>query len=125
MRRPGWGLSLLVAGTAAAAACSSNPPAASPFDAAPTSLVVTVRNQYELEVIVHALGPGLNQRLGSVRPARTARYEVPWRQIEPIRIRVEPATGPHFESNAVTAHPGDEVLLTIPSELTRTVLMRR
>ena len=125
MRRARAALPVLTMAVLYAPGCARNDPPSDPFEPVATTLVVTVRNQYELDVILHAYGPALAERLGSLAPGRSARWEVPWREVGDIRIRVEPSTGPHLESNALTVHPGDEVLLTIPSDLTRTVLIRR
>ena len=126
--RRGWALMLAAL---AATACSSTPegsgPSAGtdPFRPVAPQVLVEVRNQYELEVILHAYGPGVRERLGSLGPGRSAVYRVPWNEVGEIRVRVEPATGPHMESNALTVRPGDAVLFTVASDIVRSVLIYR
>ncbi|MBW3534195.1 MAG: hypothetical protein KY453_03085 [Gemmatimonadetes bacterium] len=107
------------------AGCSGNAPGpdANPFDVGATTVTVVVRNQYELDVILHAAGPATTTRLGSVAPGRSTTFQIPWTRPEDLRIRVEPATGPHMESNALTVRPGDAVILTVASDIGRTVLI--
>lgn len=114
-------------GAAGLGGCSSSPEEGrvDPFEPRAAHVFVEVRNQYEMEVLLHAYGPGLRERLGSLGPGRSRVWRVPWTDVGDIRVRVEPSTGPHLESNALTVRPGQGVLFTVASEIGRSVLIYR
>lgn len=116
---------LALAGAMVAAGCAPNAPPPDPFEVDATHVTILVRNQYGMEVILHAYGPASSPRLGTVAPGRSASFRIPWSRREELRIRVEPTTGPHMESNALTVRPGDEVIFTVASDIGRSVLIYR
>lgn len=119
MRTPAPKRIALVALTLAAAACATGNPLQSdgPFDAAGGErelVTIDVLNNNFGDVTLWALRSDAERiRLGNVTGKTDARFSIPWRFSEPMRIEIDMVAGPRCVTENITVDPGDVLQLEI------------
>ncbi len=119
---------LAVAGLAVAvmAGCVKNFP--NPFDRSggqADSVQLYVDNQNFNDVRLWKIGLDGRTNLGTVTGRSQRTIQVPWRQTADIRFQIEPLAGRSYQTNMITAAPGDRLQLYIRENPGNTYLTRR
>lgn len=89
------------------------------------SIELYVDNQNFNDVRLWKIGLDGRTNLGTVTGRSQRTMEVPWRQTADIRFQVEPLAGRSYQTNMVTAAPGDRLQLYIRENPGNTYLTRR
>lgn len=128
VRRSRVGVLCLLASLLILSGCSGMgrfSPGADPFRSADENQIsIQVENLSSEDIRMAVLGPSRRHDLGNINPRSTNRYEVPWSSTEPLRIRIEPATGSPHNLPPVTVAPGDHLELFLHIPASRSILRR-
>jgi hypothetical protein len=91
---------------------------------APSQMRINVDNQNFNDVRLFSFTTRGRILLGKVGGNAQRTFQVDWRGLDEIRVRMEFLAGDDYETNTVNVSPGDQIYLVIPSE-PRNAYLRR
>ncbi|MBT7126023.1 MAG: hypothetical protein HN899_12750 [Gemmatimonadales bacterium] len=92
---------------------------------APSQIRINVDNQNFNDVRLFSLTTRGRMLLGQVGGNAQRTFQVDWRGLDEIRVRMEFLAGADYETNRVDVSPGEQIYLMIPSEPRNAYLRRR
>ncbi|NCG32941.1 MAG: hypothetical protein GWP44_08660 [Proteobacteria bacterium] len=92
---------------------------------APSQIRINVDNQNFNHVRLFSLTTRGRMLLGQVGGNAQRTFQVDWRGLDEIRVRMEFLAGADYETNRVDVSPGEQIYLMIPSEPRNAYLRRR